>query len=653
MKNYRWENVEVDDWDQGETQPLKEAIESYKKILEIEPKNTQAWFNLGYSYNEIGDHEKAIESYKKVVEIDSKNTLAWNNMGNIYSKIENYKKAIESFKKVVEIDPKQIKTWHYIAHAYDKLGNHEKAKESFEKTILMDKFKFIRDDVFLCPRVNLITGKQKLILHKIDLTTNRIEFEDFIDCIHTAVTNISAENYEDYQNRIDVQEHFNKKILEIRSSEELTEIKLTPEEKFKALKSWVAGIAEAGVNAFRIQDEIDMNLDLFYPISHFLFRFMIKADSDFIPQYLMKIERECMFEGVRHESSFLANTIPILDIIWKNYKKNNAIGTADIEVIKTLIVMDNSDKLFKTNDNFLILLILAEPEYAKSIMIPEENCKVYDKIVELRLTESNFNDLIEERKTKIKSSAIEAIKKWEYDKYSNEYSSCFYLDNENHIKCNTCLYPKILCKRENSLNDFIIEKYRNEDLAGNWFCPKISDIKNTPETKLMVEALHILHETGELNKPIITRIDNIIYEKPRENRKIEIKRLSQDFLHNWENDEWIIKHSGTVFCRNVDYDSTIPDYYKVNEKYNFIFCPNIICDNEICSAHGFSYKSLCYIIYEMYAQEDENQVWIPLKISEVKGKPEVKLMIEALRMLHDTGELNPDIELRIHDIRYQ
>jgi hypothetical protein len=127
------------------------------------------------------------------------------------------------------------------------------------------------------------------------------------------------------------------------------------------------------MNAFLIQDEIDKNLDLLYPIMHFLMRFMVKADREFLPEFIAKIERECMFEGIRHESSFIANTIPILEIVWANYLKNKIIESEDIEIVKTLLALDNSGKIFKTDTNFLILLMLAEPGYAKSIMIPEEN----------------------------------------------------------------------------------------------------------------------------------------------------------------------------------------------------------------------------------------------------------------------------------------
>ena len=233
--------------------------------------------------------------------------------------------------------------------------------------VLSEKFRFIRDDVFLCPWVDTDTGKQQLILQKINLKTNEVEFEDEIECIHTAITQISTEEFEDYQNDADTQKHMNKKILEIRSSEGLTEINLTPEEKFKAFKSWTAGITEAGLNAFRIQDEIDKSLDLLYPISQFLMKFMIKADSDFIQQYLAKIERDCMFEGFRHESSFIANSIPILEIILKNFLKYKEIKLEDRRTIKSLMAMEVSNKLFKSNINFLFLRILVEPDYVYKI----------------------------------------------------------------------------------------------------------------------------------------------------------------------------------------------------------------------------------------------------------------------------------------------
>ena len=234
---------------------------------------------------------------------------------------------------------------------------------------LTEKFRFIRDDVFLYPSVDTNTGRQMLILQKIDLETNEVEFEDGIDCIHTAVTEISTEEFEDYQNDANIQEQLNKRTLEIRSSEELTEINLTPEEKFTALKSWTAGIAEAGLNAFRIQDEIDKNLDLLYPISHFLFKFMIKVDrSKFLMQYLTKIERDCMFEGKRHDTSLIANLIPVLNILIEDFVelKESEDSKASLSLSKvyfTAILQLNLPwEIFENRTENLILFSLVDKE---------------------------------------------------------------------------------------------------------------------------------------------------------------------------------------------------------------------------------------------------------------------------------------------------
>jgi len=90
---------------------------------------------------------------------------------------------------------------------------------------------------------------------------------------------------------------------------------------------------------------------------------MIKVDSDFIPQYISKIEKECMFEGIRHDSSLTANLIPILEYFWEHYQILLMIPQKEKEIIKILITMDISGQLFKSSVNFLFMRKIVEPEY--------------------------------------------------------------------------------------------------------------------------------------------------------------------------------------------------------------------------------------------------------------------------------------------------
>ncbi|MBD3353597.1 MAG: hypothetical protein GF364_19090, partial [Candidatus Lokiarchaeota archaeon] len=185
-------------------------------------------------------------------------------------------------------------------------------------------------------------------MQKIDPITNRVILSDSITCIHTAVIDIPINEFEDTIS----EPEFEEKVLNIRSSENLRTINLSPEEKFKAFNSWVAGIAEAGYEAFKIQSEIEEEGKLSYPIAGPLMRFMARADNKFIYGYLRKIERDCMYEGLRHEACLIANLIPIL----KTVKEEDSFR----HLFSLILELNPPIGLF-TSDNELIKL-LRKPE---------------------------------------------------------------------------------------------------------------------------------------------------------------------------------------------------------------------------------------------------------------------------------------------------
>ena len=274
--------------------------------------------------------------------------------------------------------------------------------------VLTEKFRFIRDDVFLCPWVDSKTSEQKLVMQKINMETDEIEFEDFIDCIHTAVTEIHLETFEDFHNAAHVKEFIYNKTLEIRSSEELTEINLTPEEKFKAFTSWVAGIAEAGLNAFKIQGYIDGAIGIIYPISSFLMRFLVKIDSDFIHQFLFFIEKECMFEGKTHDASIISNLIPIVEMITLKWQYPKKINVQDIteettKIVDAILDLNPPINLFNHKDYYPNILFGASP---KSILKFLDNIEHSDEWI--KFSEIFFRNLFFIKK-KLNESELEKL----------------------------------------------------------------------------------------------------------------------------------------------------------------------------------------------------------------------------------------------------
>ncbi len=77
----------------------EESITLHLDIIEKDPYNALAWFNLGAAYQGLKQHEKAIDAYEYCVAIDEKFEFAYRNMADAYMRLHWYDKAIESLQK--------------------------------------------------------------------------------------------------------------------------------------------------------------------------------------------------------------------------------------------------------------------------------------------------------------------------------------------------------------------------------------------------------------------------------------------------------------------------------------------------------------------------------------------------------------------------
>jgi hypothetical protein len=235
-------------------------------------------------------------------------------------------------------------------------------------------FNFVQQDCFLVARIDPETKKQELIFNKLNLQTKEIEFEDVMECIHTGITRVSYEEYAELIENPESQHYIlNTKIknqiveksiikLNNQSAENIAKLnhkiddsfddvnKLDIDEKFFAFKSWVQGIAEAGVDALYLQTEIDKSMQGSIPIAQFLCKNLMKIDNSFLIQYIDKIERECKFEGVYHKASLHANLNIILLALGSMYDYDNLKNK-----LKT-----TSEKLSETDGIMDILLRIAD-----------------------------------------------------------------------------------------------------------------------------------------------------------------------------------------------------------------------------------------------------------------------------------------------------
>jgi len=117
-----------------ETFPTLKLIEWYKKILDIEPKNSLILFKVGALYDKVGNYDEAIRYYKLLIESDPKSYVGYNQIAwNLGVKKKQPKQALRYALKAVELNGENGSLLDTLGWIYYLLGNYEKAHETLLK----------------------------------------------------------------------------------------------------------------------------------------------------------------------------------------------------------------------------------------------------------------------------------------------------------------------------------------------------------------------------------------------------------------------------------------------------------------------------------------------------------------------------------------
>ena len=84
------------------------AVSAYKEVLDMDPANYEAHYNLALIFQEKGELDRALASYgnaRRFVKKTSDLRDIYNNIGNIYNRLELYNEAIGYYEKSLSIDP--------------------------------------------------------------------------------------------------------------------------------------------------------------------------------------------------------------------------------------------------------------------------------------------------------------------------------------------------------------------------------------------------------------------------------------------------------------------------------------------------------------------------------------------------------------------
>ena len=112
---------------------VNKAIDSYKKVIEINPKNYDAKTDLGVCYAEgTSNPMQGILMLREVTQEAPEHLMAQYNLGVLSLKSGQLDKAVDRFEKVLTIDPTIEDARFLLGKTYMQMGNNSGALKNFE-----------------------------------------------------------------------------------------------------------------------------------------------------------------------------------------------------------------------------------------------------------------------------------------------------------------------------------------------------------------------------------------------------------------------------------------------------------------------------------------------------------------------------------------
>jgi len=119
---------------QGE---LTEAEAAYRRVLEAEPEQPDAWHLLGVLAHQLGDSETAIERIHHALGIDPRQPLAHNNLGNVLFACGRADEALASYDAALALRPDYPEAHHNRANVLARLQRANEAFAGYERAVAL------------------------------------------------------------------------------------------------------------------------------------------------------------------------------------------------------------------------------------------------------------------------------------------------------------------------------------------------------------------------------------------------------------------------------------------------------------------------------------------------------------------------------------
>lgn len=186
------------------------ALRAYNKAIEFDPKLVDAYYNRGQLYREKMDFcQEAVRDYNQVISLNKNYYGAYFGRGVCRVESREYKKALEDFNIAIEINPKFAFPYNSRGCLFFEFGKFEQALDDYNKALLLspNNFQFLTNRALLYSETDQYQLALEDFLTLIKLYPNEAKTYYSIGLLYKHMGKIS-ESVESYEKAIDLNPQF-------------------------------------------------------------------------------------------------------------------------------------------------------------------------------------------------------------------------------------------------------------------------------------------------------------------------------------------------------------------------------------------------------------------------------------------------------------
>jgi tetratricopeptide (TPR) repeat protein len=116
----------------------QEALEAYRKTVELDPSHAAAHINLGTLHYNRREYGSAENHYRIAIEVDPRYALAYFDLGNVLDETGRLQEAVKAYNDAISLAPTYADAHYNLALAYEKLKQPRNALRHWRCYVKLD-----------------------------------------------------------------------------------------------------------------------------------------------------------------------------------------------------------------------------------------------------------------------------------------------------------------------------------------------------------------------------------------------------------------------------------------------------------------------------------------------------------------------------------